>query len=66
MTRLGSTQMGLLRKLAQHGGSYSSTSRWVWGTAFDTVELLASLERRGLVVRNGYTWTLTEEGRRFA
>lgn len=67
---LGSNQSRFLVALIANGGTYSSrSSRWVWGTAYDTVDLLASLVRRSLVhesvnaITREHTWTVTETGR---
>lgn len=58
--KLGTTQEAVLRCLLRYGGSWGAgAGGWVWGTYSETVRVLESLERRGLVTRHEVPWAHT-------
>lgn len=64
--QLGSRQQGVLLAVQQHGRR-SPHAGWVWGTPNETVVILESLVRRGLVTSGGdhnTVYTLTARGLR--
>lgn len=46
---LGETQIRVLDSLARHNGSWWPACGWIWTSTSETVRLMESLLRRGLV-----------------
>lgn len=60
---LGYNQLGVLRGMRDHKGWSPSFGGWTWGTTLNTLRIIESLARRGLVAMDDEgIWRLTPKG----